>query len=94
MATKGHCDGCDKDRSDIKSCGRDADGEPDAPDLCFICRKEGERGRLFDRGLGRYVRPEQGYDPGRDEVDVAALPPPSEEEFLWLEGQPGDDPHR
>lgn len=27
--------------------GRDADGAPDAPDLCFLCRKQGEKGRVF-----------------------------------------------
>ena len=48
-----HCDGCGKDRP-VHSCGRDSNGDPDAPDLCFLCRKEGDRGRVFDRKLGRY----------------------------------------
>jgi hypothetical protein len=52
---KQHCDGCGKDRTDVKACGRDSNGDPDAPDLCFICRKEGERGRFFDWKLQRYV---------------------------------------
>lgn len=34
------CDGCGKMRRDVKSCGRDANGDPDAPDLCFFCRKK------------------------------------------------------
>ena len=55
--SKGRCDGCDKERSDVRPCGKDDNGEPDAPDLCFVCRKEAERGRLYDRKLGRYVRP-------------------------------------
>jgi hypothetical protein len=50
------CDGCDKIREDIKSVGRDANGEPDAPDLCFICRKESDRGRIYDKELRKYVR--------------------------------------
>ena len=50
------CDGCNKERRDVRSCGRDANGDPDAPDLCFICRKEGERGRVYVRKLKRYVR--------------------------------------
>ena len=41
------CDGCNKPRRDVKSMGRDADGAPDAPDLCFLCRKQGEKGRVF-----------------------------------------------
>lgn len=56
MSTKlSYCDGCGKDRKDVQSCGRDANGVPDAPDLCFLCRKEGERGKVFDRKLQRYV---------------------------------------
>lgn len=49
------CDGCNKERRDVQSCGTDANGDPDAPDLCFVCRKEGERGRVYDRETGRYV---------------------------------------
>jgi hypothetical protein len=35
------CDGCGKDRRDVQSVGRDANGDPDAPDLCFLCRQHG-----------------------------------------------------
>jgi hypothetical protein len=38
------CDGCGRKGGDIQSCGRDANGEPDAPSLCFLCRKTYERG--------------------------------------------------
>lgn len=34
------CDGCGKERRDVRSVGRDANGDPDAPDLCFLCRKK------------------------------------------------------
>lgn len=54
--SRGHCDGCNRERHDVKACGKDANGDPDAPDLCFVCRKEGERGRQYDRASGRYVR--------------------------------------
>jgi len=64
----GYCDGHGCDRSDVRSCGVDSNGDPDAPDLCFLCRKEGERGRLYDRKLGRYVRPEQSWHQVRGEV--------------------------
>lgn len=37
------CDGCGRKGGDIKSCGKDANGDPDAPDLCFICRKTAAR---------------------------------------------------
>lgn len=37
------CDGCGQRGGDIQSCGRDANGDPDAPDLCFICRKTAVR---------------------------------------------------
>lgn len=50
-----HCDGCDKDRRDVKAVGRDYNGDPDAPSLCFICRKEWERKRVYDRYKKRYV---------------------------------------
>lgn len=50
-----HCDGCGKQRRDVKSCGKDANGDADAPDLCFICRKEAARGRQWDYKLNRYV---------------------------------------
>lgn len=49
------CDGCQKQRRDVQSCGRDSDGTPDAPDLCFLCRKENERGRVYSIELGRYI---------------------------------------
>lgn len=39
------CDGCGKERRDVRACGKDANGDPDAPALCFICRKENEKGR-------------------------------------------------
>jgi hypothetical protein len=38
MSRKGYCDNCRKERRDVKSCGQDANGDPDAPDLCFLCR--------------------------------------------------------
>jgi hypothetical protein len=57
MAITTHqCDGCDEARRDVKSVGVDGNGEPDAPDLCFLCRKEAERGRIFDTRTKRYVR--------------------------------------
>jgi CRISPR/Cas system-associated protein Cas10 (large subunit of type III CRISPR-Cas system) len=52
-----YCDGCGKDRNDVKSCGHDSNGDPDAPDLCFICRKEAERGKFFNRETNRYQYP-------------------------------------
>lgn len=60
MARKLHyCDGCGKERADVQSCGRDANGDPDAPDLCFLCRKEGQRGKVYDAKQGKYI----WYDP-------------------------------
>jgi hypothetical protein len=51
-----HCDGCNKERRDVQAMGRDANGDPDAPDMCFICRKEWEdRRRVYDVKLKRYV---------------------------------------
>jgi hypothetical protein len=35
------CSGCGKERRDVQSVGRDYNGDPDAPDLCFLCRKKG-----------------------------------------------------
>jgi hypothetical protein len=58
MARKLHrCDGCQKERHDVVSCGRDANGDPDAPDLCFICRQEAKRGKVYSAEHGRYIRP-------------------------------------
>ena len=50
------CDGCGKNRSDVRTMGTDVDGTPDGPDMCFICRKEMERGRLYDSRTGKYVK--------------------------------------
>jgi hypothetical protein len=51
-----YCDGCGReDRKDVKACGRDSNGDPDAPDMCFLCRKESQRGKVFSRKEGRYV---------------------------------------
>jgi hypothetical protein len=50
-----HCDGCGKDRRDVVSVGRDANGEPDAPDLCFLCRAEDAR-RSTPRQVQRVQR--------------------------------------
>lgn len=49
------CDGCGKQRRDVKSCGRDSNGDPDAPDLCFLCRKQGERRKVWSFKDNRYV---------------------------------------
>lgn len=48
------CSGCHKPRHDLQSCGKDYNGDPDAPELCFICRKESARGRIFNLELHRY----------------------------------------
>jgi hypothetical protein len=49
------CDGCGKYRRDVQSCGHDSAGDRDGPDLCFICRKEGERWRCWSSERARYV---------------------------------------
>jgi hypothetical protein len=48
------CDGCNKERRDIQSMGRDSNGDPDAPDLCFICRKEASRSRAYNHTSKAY----------------------------------------
>ena len=50
-----YCDGCAQDRPSVQACGHDANGDPDAPDLCSRCRFLLSKGRIFDRKLGRYV---------------------------------------
>ncbi len=52
---KHHCDGCGKERSDVRSCGQDFNGNPDAPDLCFICWWESVRGLVYNQKFSRYV---------------------------------------
>lgn len=49
------CDECKKMRRDVRSCGSDANGEIDGPDMCFICRKELSRGREWSEMQGKYV---------------------------------------
>jgi hypothetical protein len=49
------CDGCGKERRDVKACGRDSNGDADSPDLCFLCRKMGERGKVWSSKEKRYV---------------------------------------
>jgi len=67
-----HCDGCNKDRRDVQSCGRDANGDADAPDLCFLCRKLGEKGKTFDRVTGKYV-PQGAYWAAQWEAERAEM---------------------
>jgi hypothetical protein len=59
MAKLHNCDGCGKMRRDLIACGRDANGEADAPDLCFICRKEMNRNRFYSKKMNRYM--DYGY---------------------------------
>lgn len=49
------CDGCGKDRDDVRPIGRDANGDSDGPGFCFFCRREWARQRVFDRKTGKYV---------------------------------------
>lgn len=50
------CDGCGKKRRDVRSIGKDSNGDPDSPDWCFICRKEWEKNRkVYSCKLGAYV---------------------------------------
>ena len=49
------CDGCGKQRRDVQSVGRDSNGDPDAPDMCFLCRVEWTRGRVYSREFLRYI---------------------------------------
>lgn len=60
------CDGCGKERRDVKACGRDSNGEPDAPDLCFICRKQGERGKVWSFKYKKYVPQPSIYEDSDD----------------------------
>jgi hypothetical protein len=50
------CDGCRQERRDVQSVGRDYNGDPDAPDLCFICRKRAERGERLPTDPDELVR--------------------------------------
>ena len=50
------CECCKKLRRDVRPIGRDADGNDTSPDMCFLCRKEWERGREWDAKRGGYVR--------------------------------------
>lgn len=50
-----YCDGCGKDRRDVQSVGRDDNGDADAPDYCFLCRVEAQRGKHFDKQAQRYL---------------------------------------
>ena len=49
------CDCCRKIRKDVISCGRDANGDPDAPDVCFLCRKEYARGKVYSFNYKKYI---------------------------------------
>lgn len=50
------CDCCGRERRDVKAMGRDSNGDPDAPAMCFICRKEWEsRKRVWSPEAARYM---------------------------------------
>lgn len=53
------CDGHGSPQADVQAVGHDANGDPDAPDLCWLCRQQWKRGKVWDREAGRYVRPEE-----------------------------------
>jgi hypothetical protein len=81
------CDGCNKERRDVRSCGHDTNGDPEAPDLCFLCRVEYERGREYDPRRGRYVSVNQLHDEAfnryldemANELQHAPTPSPAEQ---------------
>ena len=56
------CDCCGKLRRDVISCGRDANGDPDAPDMCFLCRKEYARAHVYSHKHKRYVHFTERYE--------------------------------
>ena len=51
------CEGCYKQRHDVRAMGRDANGDADSPCLCFLCRKEAEKGRRWNHKTARYEYP-------------------------------------
>lgn len=55
MRQQKYCDTCGKMRNDVVSMGRDANGDPDAPDMCFLCRVEGTRGRSWSFKQSKYM---------------------------------------
>jgi len=52
---KKYCDGCCKYRNDVIAVGKDYNGDPDAPDYCFLCRKESGRNKFYSKKLNKYV---------------------------------------
>lgn len=50
-----HCDGCGKMRKDVVAMGRDANGDFDSPDMCFLCRKELQRGKVWSNQDNKYI---------------------------------------
>ncbi len=65
-----NCDGCGKMRRDVQSVGKDSNGDPDAPDYCFLCRKENARNRHWSAKVKGYV-PNHLED--QDIVEVVAI---------------------
>ena len=49
------CDLCGNHRRDVRSVGKDANGDPDAPDACGTCLDESRSGNVWDRKAGAYV---------------------------------------
>ena len=54
-----YCDCCHKYRKDVVACGRDANGDPDAPDMCFLCRKEYQRNKVYCTKNKKYITIDQ-----------------------------------
>ena len=55
--SKRTCDCCYKLRSDVKLVGRDFNGDPGAPAMCFLCRVEDKRCKVYDPRQDKYVYP-------------------------------------
>lgn len=57
------CDTCNKDRRDLKDMGRDSNGDPDAPSMCFLCRVQWQQhSKVYNFTTGRYERENWSLD--------------------------------
>jgi hypothetical protein len=50
--------------------GRDSNGDPDAPDVCFVCQKELDKGRVWCVMRKAYI-PKALYEQEQNEIMYA-----------------------
>lgn len=70
----GQCDCCGRVSRSVVSMGRDANGDADAPDMCWVCRRQSQRGKVFSKKAGGYVSQASAVSEAMRELEDIPVP--------------------